>query len=171
MKKTLFTLVLTALLPACAFADVTKEEIRRLVAAGISEQTILTYIRQNGPVCRLSADDLVELKAAGAGDCILKELVAQVAVPDADLPILAPAPAPNYGAFGNVYVYDTTYRSCLPARTRPVRPLCDWGTTFTTIVPRCAPVVVCRPAPVCHPVPVCRPEPCRPVIRHCSPRR
>ena len=168
MKKTLFTLVLSALVPACAFADVTKEEIRRLVAAGVSEDVILTYIRRHGPVCRLTADDLVDLKAAGACDRVLAALVSSVAVPDADLPILAPPPEPVGGAFGNVYVYDTRYRACFPARTRPIAPVCDWGRTFTTALPRCAPVVVCRKAPpVCHPAP----PPCRPVIRRCGPAR
>lgn len=165
MKKIVLTFVLAGLVPACAFADVTKEEIRRLLAAGASEQVVLTYVRQHGPVVPLSADDLVDLRAAGVGGRLLAELISAVAVPDADLPILAPPPEPVGGVFGNVYIYDSRIRSCLPARTRPIVPLCEWGRTFTTFAPRCAPAVVCRPAP-----PVCRPAPCRP-IRSCNTTR
>jgi hypothetical protein len=161
MKKFVFTFILAGLAPACAFADVTKEEIRRLLAAGVSEDIILTYVRQHGPVARLSADDLVDLKAAGAGDRILSLLLSSQSVPDADLPYRTYAPeAPSGGVFGTVYVYDPLCRSYLPVRsTRPVAPLCTWGPTFTTVAPRCvAPVVSCRP-----PVPVCRP-----VVRSCG---
>lgn len=56
-------------------AEVTKEDIRKLAAAGISENIILSFIRVNGPVVRMSSDDLVELKAAGATDRVLEALV------------------------------------------------------------------------------------------------
>lgn len=167
MKKTVLTFVLAGLVPACAFADVSKEEIRRLLVAGVPEEVVLTYVRQHGPVARLSADDLVDLRAAGAGDRILAELVSPQNDPDADLPLMTQVrPAPAGGTFGVVYVYSATSRSCIPARSRPVAPICSWSPTFTTLAPRCVvPVRSCRPC-----VPVCRPA-CRPGVRSCSPLR
>ena len=155
MKTFALAFVLAGFAPACAFADVSKEEIRRLVAAGVSEDVVLSYVRQNGPVVRLSADDLVELKAAGAGDRILAALISNPVIADADLPYRTQAPeVPAGGVFGPVYVYDSRYKACFPVRcARPVEPLCAWGPTFTTVAPEmcrrpCAPVG--RPA--CHPV-------------------
>ena len=160
MKKLLSTLLLAGFAPAAAFADVTKEEIQRLLAAGVSDEVVLSYIRQHGPVDRLSADDLVDLKAAGAGDQVLSALLSNQAVPDADLPYRSVAPVtPSGGVFGTVYVYDSMWRSYLPVRSRPAEPLCTWGPTFTTVESCCvAPLISCRPF-----VPVCRP-----VVRTCG---
>lgn len=72
------TLALPGFLALPAWADVTKEELKKLANAGISEEVIITYIKANGPVAKLSADDLIELKRAGLTE---KALAAAVATP------------------------------------------------------------------------------------------
>ena len=71
MKKLSISLALLAGLPLAAAADVTKEDIKKLSQAGISDDVIIAFIRANGPVKTLSSDDVVELKAAGASDKVL----------------------------------------------------------------------------------------------------
>ncbi len=72
MRKIPLALAMLGALPLAAAADVSKEDIRKLAAAGISDNVILAYIRTHGPVQRLTADDLVELKQAGASDRVLE---------------------------------------------------------------------------------------------------
>ena len=62
-------------LATTVLADVTKEDIRKLAAAGISDNVILAFIRANGPTARMTSDDLVELKAAGVSEGVLVALV------------------------------------------------------------------------------------------------
>lgn len=80
------------LLGLSAFADVTKEELKKLASAGVSEDVILSYIRANGPVVKLSSDDLVELKQAGLGDRVLTAAASGTA-PSVSAPAPASAPA------------------------------------------------------------------------------
>ena len=54
---------------------VSVEDLVRLLRAGISQDLILTKIRAGGQTLNLSADDLVKLKQAGAGDEFLKALL------------------------------------------------------------------------------------------------
>lgn len=84
-----FVLALGALIasPLAAAADVTTEDIRKLVAAGVSDEVIVTFIRSNGPVQKMSADDVVLLKVSGASERVLGALM-EPAKP-------APAPAPT----------------------------------------------------------------------------
>lgn len=91
MKKTLIALALTGLIPAAAAADVSKEDIKKLAAAGISDEVILTYLRTHGPVPTFTADDLVELKQAGVSERVLAELAGRPAA----APAPPPAPAPR----------------------------------------------------------------------------
>lgn len=87
-------------------AQVTKEDIKKLVAAGVSEDVVLTYVRANGPAPKLSADDLVELKQAGAGEKVLAALAAGT----------TNAPAPRTEVVEKpVYVPQTTYVYSQPA--------------------------------------------------------
>ena len=82
--KTILALVLMAAAPALASAQATKEDLKKLARAGISEDVILAYIRTNGFQQRLSTDDLVELKSAGLGDKVLaalNELAGEVLAP------------------------------------------------------------------------------------------
>lgn len=76
MKKLLFAMVFAAVLPIAAEAGTTKEDILKLAKAGLSEDVILSFVRTNGPVDKLSSDDLIELKAAGVTDKVLKSLLA-----------------------------------------------------------------------------------------------
>ncbi len=107
MKNALLALALLAAAPAAAFADVSKEDVRKLVAAGISDDVIVTFIRTRGPVQPMSADDLVELKQAGASEKVLAALAGP------------PAPAPRAESVERVverkvYVPDTTYATSSP---------------------------------------------------------
>jgi hypothetical protein len=93
MSKIMLTVAFAVAMPLLALANVTKDEIKKLVSAGISDDVILTYIRTHGPVAPLSADDLVELKRAGAGDRLLAGLVGSPA-PAAAAPSVQPPVAP-----------------------------------------------------------------------------
>ena len=74
MKQLAIAFALLAAAPLAASADVTKEDIKKLAAAGVGEEVILAFIRSNGPVARITADDIVELKQAGAGERVLAAL-------------------------------------------------------------------------------------------------
>lgn len=93
MKKLALALGFLAALPLVSAAEVTREDIRKLLKAGISEDIIVSFIRANGPVAKLSADDIVELKGAGAGEKVLSALTSTPA------PAALPAcPEPGRGA-------------------------------------------------------------------------
>lgn len=113
------SLSLFGLLGLSAFADVTKEELKKLASAGVSEDVILSYIRTNGPVVKLSSDDLIELKQAGLGD---RALAAAAAGTAQAAP--APPPAPSqtmvvesvvtppvtyYSSYERPYLYSPNY--------------------------------------------------------------
>jgi len=85
MKKLTWTLALLAALPLALSAQVSKEDLRKLAAAGISDEVILSYVKANGPVAKLSAEDVIELKQAGASEKVLAVALGN-----------APAPAPAY---------------------------------------------------------------------------
>jgi hypothetical protein len=70
----LAAVALFAALPLAAAAQVSKDDIKKLAVAGVSDDVILTFVRANGGAPRMSADDLVELKKAGAGDRVLASL-------------------------------------------------------------------------------------------------
>jgi hypothetical protein len=108
MKKTLAAFTFLAALPLAAAAQVSKEDIKKLVAAGVSDDVVLTYVRANGPAPRLSADDLIELKQAGAGEKALAALAGGGSS--------APAPAPRVEYVEKpVYVPQTTYVYSTPS--------------------------------------------------------
>lgn len=65
MMKSLFAIAIFTAFPLAAWADVTKDDVKKLHAAGVSEDVILAYIKANGPLAKLSADDLIDLKKAG----------------------------------------------------------------------------------------------------------
>jgi len=84
-----------------AAGQVSKEDIKKLTAAGISDEVILSYVKANGGVAKLSAEDVVELKQAGASEKLLTSILSnsspaeQRAVPQ-PAPS-APAPTPTNG--------------------------------------------------------------------------
>jgi hypothetical protein len=108
MKTLALTLAFLAGLPLALAAQVSKEDLKKLCAAGISDEVILSYVKANGPVAKLSAEDVIELKQAGASEKLLSTV----------LNAPAPAPAAERVVEKNVvltrpattsYVYDTPY--------------------------------------------------------------
>jgi hypothetical protein len=71
--------------------DVTKEEVKKLVAAGVSDDAIVAYIRSHGPVGALSAEDLIDLRHANVSDRVLAAMVEASSAP----PTTSPEP-PGY---------------------------------------------------------------------------
>jgi hypothetical protein len=69
------TISLLSCLTTAAFADVGKEELKKLVQAGLSDDLIVNYVRYKAPLSRLSADDVIELKKSGLGDSLLVKLL------------------------------------------------------------------------------------------------
>ena len=68
MKRISLPAAFLFLSASMAFATVTKDDVRKLLAAGISEDTIILYIHRNAPAPSPSPEDVVELKNAGASD-------------------------------------------------------------------------------------------------------
>ncbi len=100
MKFAAFALF--AALPLTAAAQASKEDIKKLAAAGVSEDVILTYVRANGGAPRMSADDIVDLKKAGVGDRVLNALAGSTSAPApavVEKPVYVPQPT---------YVYSST---------------------------------------------------------------
>jgi hypothetical protein len=69
-----------------AAPDLTKEEVKRLVAAGISDGVIVEYIHKNGPVQPLTSQDLIDLRQANVSEEVLAAMLE---------PARAPATAPS----------------------------------------------------------------------------
>jgi len=73
--KALWTALVLLASSLPALAEVSKEEVRRLLDAHVSEQTIISYVQRNGPMEALSVEDLGDLKGAGASDTLLQALI------------------------------------------------------------------------------------------------
>jgi len=86
---------------------VSKEDLKKLLAVKISDTTIIAYIRSHAPAPKLSAEDLVDLKAAGASSEVLAAMV------EASAAKAPPAPSENYTTPS--YSYD----SSVPYGTTP----------------------------------------------------
>jgi hypothetical protein len=87
--------------------DLTKEDVKKLMDAKVSESTILAYIQTHGPVAPLSSNDLVELKEAGASQALLNALV-KSSTPSPQAPPPQPyeeLPRRNYSS----YYYSSPY--------------------------------------------------------------
>src|SRR5262245_22796908 len=76
MKHVTLTAALLASFCSAALADIGKEDLKKLVKAGMSDELILSYARSKGPVAHLSADDVVELKQSGMSDALLEKVIA-----------------------------------------------------------------------------------------------
>ena len=92
MKRALLTLSALAVVAGSAWAGVTREDLKKLLTAGVSDEVISAFIRANGPVDRLSADDIIELKKAGASDKLLVSLVPPKAEENKPVPQSRPQP-------------------------------------------------------------------------------
>ena len=75
MKAFVIGLLSLGTFPLTAAADVTKEDIKKLSNASLSDEVIVNYIRRNRPAAELSAEELIELKRANVSDVVLKAFV------------------------------------------------------------------------------------------------
>jgi hypothetical protein len=105
MKSIAVTLAFLAGLPLAVSAQVTKEDIKKLTAAGISDDVILSYVKANGGLARLSAEDVVELKQAGASEKLLTSILSSPSSPDQKTVQKPAQPAPAT----TTYVDSTPY--------------------------------------------------------------
>lgn len=71
MRKILLGVSALAMMASAAWADVTKEDVKALLQAGVSEGVIVSYVNDHRPVRYLSREDLLELKLAGASNGLL----------------------------------------------------------------------------------------------------
>ena len=69
--RTIVTLFILAAAPGWAAAQASKEDLQKLVKAGLSDDVIIAYVKANGFAGKLSSDELIELKAAGVSDRVL----------------------------------------------------------------------------------------------------
>ncbi|HLY11387.1 MAG TPA: hypothetical protein VKW04_18940 [Planctomycetota bacterium] len=99
---------LAALLSILTFTpDLTKEDVKRLVMAGISDDVIVTYIRSYGPVRLLSPQDLVDLREANASEKVLAAVLASDAGPSpGDVPLEPPVTYSYPWYYPEGYYYD-----------------------------------------------------------------
>ena len=67
----IFLLLLTVGL----LADIGKNDVKRLLQAGIGEQTIVEFIRKNAPADPLTVDDITEPRNAGATDAVINAML------------------------------------------------------------------------------------------------
>lgn len=75
--KYLIGMVMTVLMSGSALAtgDVTVDDVKKLARAGISEETILAFLKANPPSFRPTAQDIVDLKEAGVTPKVLVYLL------------------------------------------------------------------------------------------------
>ena len=105
----MLSFISAAMLALLLSYNVTKEDVRRLLNAGVSEQTIVEFIRRNAPAEPLSVEDVMELKAAGAGDAVLNAML------EASRASEAVAPSKSSNSYGDSYTYPgTTYSYSYP---------------------------------------------------------
>lgn len=123
MRRITLAAAFLGMASVAAFADVSKENIKTLQKANVSEEVILSYIKANGPIIKLSADDLVELRQAGVSDKVLQAMAGgspgetapgRVSAANAAPPAAYVAPSylsedPYYGSSYNNYSYPRTY--------------------------------------------------------------
>ena len=110
MKTLAMTLTFLAALPLALSAQVSKEDIKKLCAAGISDEVILSYVKANGPVAKLSAEDVIELKQAGASEKLLSVILGNSSAPAAPAPertTVVTRPATTY--VSTPYYYTPSY--------------------------------------------------------------
>ncbi len=119
--KTLASLVLLAAAPGFAAAQATKEDLKKLAKAGVSEDVILAYIKANGFAGKPSSDDLVDLKSAGISDRVLAGILApsEPAPAPAATPAAPAAPAPSTVYVERPVVYASGYWSVGPRYSYP----------------------------------------------------
>jgi len=73
MKR--LALLLSLAWPLGLAAEVTKEDVLKLLASHSSDETLMVYIRRNAPARPLSTQDILDLRHAGASDAVITTLV------------------------------------------------------------------------------------------------
>ncbi len=119
MKRAILTLSILAVAAGASFAGVTKEDLKKLVAAGVSDDVIAAFIRANGPVDPLSADDVVDLKKAGATDKLLQSVLAPAQAP---APAAQPVMPPTYQQEQRIAERERLVYVDRPVYTQPLQP-------------------------------------------------
>jgi hypothetical protein len=117
--RTLASLLVLAAAPALAAAQASKEDLKKLAKAGVSEDVIVAYLKANGFDGKPSSDDLVELKDAGLSDRVLTSLLAPAPAPQLDAPArtesapttvyVQPTYPSGYWSVGTTYSYPSSY--------------------------------------------------------------
>lgn len=97
---------LLSLLSVLVFTpDVTKEDVKKLVASGVSENAIVSFIRSHGPTTPLSSDDLVDLRRAKVGEKIILAMLETSRMPPGST---VAAPGTDYTS---AWIDDTSWYS------------------------------------------------------------
>lgn len=93
--------------------DVSKEDLKKLVAAGVSDDVIVAFIRSHRPVVALSAEDLVELRRANVSESVLAAMAEGTAARPAsptESEAVQPSAADSYPwYYPQGYYYDYYY--------------------------------------------------------------
>jgi len=82
--------------------QVSVADVKMLVKAGLSDEVIMSQIRQSGMVFRLTTAEILELKEAGASNRLIDFMINSGNPPAA--PSVAPAPAPAGEVVGQATV-------------------------------------------------------------------
>lgn len=111
--KTFASLLILAAAPTFATAQATKEDLKKLAKAGVSQDVILEYVKTNGFAGKLSSDDLVELKEAGLTDRVLTGILTPPAPKTAPAEVNTEPPVSTYAtgslSVGAAYYYPAPY--------------------------------------------------------------
>lgn len=117
MKRSLLTAVLLLGTAASALAQIEKDDLKKLAQAGLSDDTVIGFVKSHGPVAPLSADDLADLKKAGMGE---KALAFLVSPPTQSQTAQPPSTSTTYASPNVVYsYYDYSYPYYFPTYTYP----------------------------------------------------
>src|SRR5450631_1824196 len=114
MRKMMMMLLFLAAGPLFLAAEVSKEDLKKLVAAGISDNVIVSFIQTNGPVAKLTPEDLIELKTAGMRESLLATILSTPAPAARTAPPVSTRPSASNAyvttpAAGPGYTYNDTY--------------------------------------------------------------
>ena len=83
--------LLAGLLALMLSFGVRKDDVLKLLNAGVSEPTIVEFIQKNVPAEPLSVQDVTDLKNAGAGDRVIRAMLEASRTSDAVTPSHPPA--------------------------------------------------------------------------------
>jgi len=117
MKKSLLSAALLLGIAASALANIGKDDLKTLAQDGLSDDTVIAFVKSHGPLAPLSPDDLAELKKAGMGE---KALTFLVGPPTKDQSAQAPSTSTTVASSNVVYsYYDYPYSYYYPSYAYP----------------------------------------------------